>query len=238
MFRFVEKRNNSQLDLLVETTIEEQLSAENISYISLPKEETKGAYLSGKKKVFLKEELSKFEAFQQITVIDSTVIQSVFREPILIQDINNRQARMDQIIKDQVLNGDQYTFWRFDEMTRTMIYFQKFGDKTIYGNISGTLLVRLNELNEVISYEQTMLEDLQTYEEQQEILTSLKAIESLYKKNELKPGNKVTNVQLGYYSLVQLTSSQVLAPTWHIVVDQQQDFFVNAMEGNIISREK
>jgi regulatory protein YycI of two-component signal transduction system YycFG len=41
-------------------------------------------------------------------------------------------------------------------------------------------------------------------------------------------------VEFGYSTLIQLAASQVLAPTWHIVVDDKESLFVNAFEGKII----
>lgn len=63
----------------------------------------------------------------------------------------------------------------------------------------------------------------------------LKAIETLHQNGILKPKSNVTKVELGYSTLVQLTASQVLAPTWRIVVNGKDNLFVNAFEGQIIN---
>ena len=43
-YQFMEKRNSSQLDVLLEATIEDQLKANGITYVQLPKEITKAVY--------------------------------------------------------------------------------------------------------------------------------------------------------------------------------------------------
>ena len=43
---------------------------------------------------------------------------------------------------------------------------------------------------------------------------------------------------LGYSTLVQVTETQVFAPTWHVRVELKdgtiEDYFINAIEGKII----
>jgi regulatory protein YycI of two-component signal transduction system YycFG len=53
----------------------------------------------------------------------------------------------------------------------------------------------------------------------------------------LKKKDKVTDVEFGYYTFdLPLLNSQVLAPTWHIVVNGDTSYFVNAFEGQIIKK--
>lgn len=49
-YQFIQKKNSSQLDVILEATIEEQLEADGITYVDLPKEITKATYVSGKSK--------------------------------------------------------------------------------------------------------------------------------------------------------------------------------------------
>lgn len=59
-YQFMEKRNNSQLDVILETTIEEQLEANGINYVELPKEITKATYVSGESKKFTDAEIKNY----------------------------------------------------------------------------------------------------------------------------------------------------------------------------------
>jgi regulatory protein YycI of two-component signal transduction system YycFG len=234
-YQFMQKRSSSQLDVILEATIEEQLEADGITYVDLPKEVTKATYVSGKSKVFTEEEIKSLNN-QRIETTNQLVLQAKFIKPILIQD-PSAGYRLSEFLRQNIISGEKYTFWKYDEDTKTLIYFQQYDGKVIYKNVSSMLLIHLNDKNEMISYEQTMLEDLEKDGEKQEILPAIKALETLYKKNLLKPGDRVTKIDLGYYALVQFTASQVLTPTWHVVVNGKTDYYVNAFEGRIISDE-
>jgi regulatory protein YycI of two-component signal transduction system YycFG len=234
-YQFMEKRNSSQLDVILETTIEEQLQANGITYVELPKGITKAAYVSGKSKEFTKEEIKKLSG-QKVTVQDDKELKGAFVHPI---SLNFKDPyRLKEFLQRHIIDGQKYTFWAFDEKSNTVICYQMYDGKIIYNNENGKLLIHVNERNEAVSYEQTMLDDLQKYERKQDIVPAIKAIETLYKKGYLEPGDRVTSVELGYYGLVQFTASQVLTPTWHIVVNEKEDYFINAFEGQIINDEE
>ena len=53
-------------------------------------------------------------------------------------------------------------------------------------------------------------------------------------KNKIH-GNTHVKAQIGYANLTASTSNnQVLAPTWNLKTEQKQDFFVNAIEGQVM----
>jgi regulatory protein YycI of two-component signal transduction system YycFG len=233
-YQFIQKRNSSQLDVILETTIEEQLEANGITYVELPKDITKVAYLSGESKIFTLEETKKL-VNQKVVIGNQPILQASFINPISLSNPQDQHFLSD-FVERNIISGKDYAFWKFDEKEKQIIFFQKYNGKVIYKNPSSMLLLHLNENNEIISYEQTLLNDLEEYEKQ-EIVPAIKAIETLYKKNHLKPGDHVTNIELGYYALVQFTASQVLTPTWHIVVNGKEDYYVNAFEGQVINEE-
>lgn len=94
--------------------------------------------------------------------------------------------------------------------------------------------------NELVSYTQTMLTDLKEMGEgektkEQEIITAQTALENLYLKNKIHGNTHVKEAQIGYATLTASTSNnQVLAPTWNLKTEQKQDFFVNAIEGQVM----
>jgi regulatory protein YycI of two-component signal transduction system YycFG len=231
----MQKRNSSQLDVILETTIEDQLEANGITYVELPKEITKASYVSGKSKIFTRAEIGKLTN-QKVTASDQPVLQATFVHPVHLSNFKDPYS-LNEFLQQNIIDGKDYTFWTFDEKSRTIICYQKYNDKVIYKNVSSMLLLHLNGKNEVVSYEQTLLDDLEKYEKKQEIIPAIKAIETLYKKDYLKPGDRVTTIELGYYALVDFTASQVLTPTWHIVVNGKKDYFINAFEGQIINDE-
>jgi regulatory protein YycI of two-component signal transduction system YycFG len=235
-YQFLEKRNEGQLDTIAEITIEEQLAEEKITYINLPKTPAKETYFNAKSKVFSEEEMKKIKK-QAVTQLNDYVLQGIFSEPVLLPD-SNVSFRLSQFLKENILYGDSYELWEIDKENKTVTFYQQYKGKVIYDNASGSamLVIHLNEQNEMISYEQSLLSNIEKMDDSQEILPPIKAIENLFQKNELTSGNRVTKVELGYYTFAPLSSSQVLTPTWHIVVDDKIDYFVNAFEGQIIKK--
>ncbi|QNG59993.1 two-component system regulatory protein YycI [Bacillus sp. UMB0893] len=229
---------NSRYDVIQKPMIEEQLAAEGITYGELPKGTEKGAYIAAESKVFSKEEL-KALSDQEILEFDnkSKGLVAEFEEPISLPETNTK-SKLNQIIRENILYGDEYVLWKTDKTNNTIVYIQTHNDKMIFQDLSdqkiGMLILYLNDKNQIVSYEQTMLENIEDLEERQDILPALKALEALYNKNDLKPNSKVTEVQFGYYSPFPLSGEQILAPTWHIVVNEKEDYYVNALEGQVI----
>lgn len=232
LYEFLKIRDSTKYGIVTETSFEEELAADQIKYVELPKNPIREMYVSANSKIFHKEDFTKLKD-QQITIIDDTLVHAVLTKPVKLMP-DYEQTELISFINNKVLNGDQYQYWEKDDQQRTITYYQKYKNKTLYNNINGKLILYLNEKNEVISYKQTLLEKIEGLSEKQEILRALKAIEALYENGDLQSKSKITKAELGYYTLVQLSASQVLTPTWRIVVDDKENLFVNAFEGQII----
>ncbi|WP_110114489.1 two-component system regulatory protein YycI [Bacillus sp. CGMCC 1.16541] len=234
-YQFMVKKNQNDLDFITEASVEEQLAQENITYEELPKNVEKKTYLNARSVNFAEEDLTKLKN-QQIEFLSDYEIQGVFDEPVSLPS-NNTSFRLNQFLKEYIFKGSSYGIWHIDKEAKVIIFYQKHHDKFIYDNTNAMIVVHLNEKNEMISYEQKLLEDIEKMDDDQEILTPIKALENLLLKDELKPGSKVTKVSLGYYTFdLPVSSSQVLVPTWHIIVDEKKHYFVNAFEGQILSK--
>lgn len=233
-----EKRNENQWSIITEATIEEQFEADEITYETLPKEPVTESYISGKSYKFSVEDKEALEKKgQTVEVVNETVLVGAFNEPIPAPE-TDLETRLPQLLKDQLLFNEKYDYKTYRKGEKELIFFQSFKKGLIYSNNeSGMLSLYLDDENNIVSYKQTLISDLEEMDEAQELITAFNALENLYNMNELKPGSHVTDVKLGYYTLVQITSSHVLTPTWHIVVNGEQDFFVNALEGQIIRKE-
>lgn len=63
-------------------------------------------------------------------------------------------------------------------------------------------------------------------------------LQILYGNNLLKPNSEIVNIKLGYSTIVQITQTQVFAPTWEVRVKRdngnQEVHFVNAVDGKIV----
>ncbi|NSL52385.1 two-component system regulatory protein YycI [Calidifontibacillus erzurumensis] len=236
VFQFIEKRTTSELEFITESTIEEQLEEDGISYGNLPIVGEQEPYISGKRKKFLSHELSQLNN-QSVSHISEDWIVSYFSEPIALPK-TNIESFLSDFMKENVIGGQSYRFWKWDKKDNDLIFFQTYQGKTLFFNEHAMVIVHLNEKNEIVSYEQTMLTSIEKMIEEgsnQEVLPPLKAIEVLYKKDYLTSGGHITKVELGYYKNVPISGDvQIFAATWHIVVDDEIDYFVNAIDGQIV----
>ena len=153
--------------------------------------------------------------------------------------MNNKQhsEALDAFVKENVLYGEDYQFWKYDESTNTIVYYQDYNDKVIFDNNNARLVLFLNNEGQITSYEQTYLDNIEKFNDEEEVLQAIKAISMLYNKGFIPSKSTITKVELGYYDLIQLTSSHVLRPVWHIVLNEAEDFYVNAFDGQIIQVE-
>lgn len=228
---------SSQYDYMYETSFENKLKTEEITYIELPKNIKKDHYISATPKKFSKDELEKVSSTilkgQVITIKNETTLESVLAKPITINE-NVNPDELTPILKNNIFQGDQYHYWNINTDEQTITFYQQLEGKMLYKNINGELTFYYNDNYEIVGYKQTLLEDFEEFSEDETILQPIKGIETLYENGELSFGSKITDVELGYYTLVHLTSSQVLTPVWRFVVNEKEDLFVNAIEGQII----
>lgn len=231
LYQYFESRNANQYEVMTQTSFEDRLVADEIEYVSLPKEQIYASYLSAKPKVFEKKEKIELDE-SEITTIGGTTLSVHLKDPVKVSK-NFLSSELTSFIKGKIIHGDQYTFWEKDEENNTIVYYQKYKNSLFYKNINGRLIFYLNDANEIVSYEQTLLEEIEEISEKEEVLPPLKAIETLYDERVLKPHSKITKIELGYYSLIQ-PASQVLTPTWRFVINGEENVFVNAFEGHIL----
>lgn len=230
-----------KLEVLGETTkIEARLKEDNITYITLPMNIETASYLSGKMKHFQSTELPYFTN-QDAVIEDETMLHVTMEKPVKLRDLKDKDS-FKEFVQMYVSEGDSYVLWEYDEESREAIFFQRMNDRTLYYNVGGIVKIYWNAAGEVFSYEQTMLEKLEDLEQQETILPPIQIIQVLYGRNLLKADSQITVMKLGYSTLVQLTQTQVFAPTWEVRVKTadgtEEYFFVNAVEGKIIDIEQ
>ncbi|MFJ5718083.1 two-component system regulatory protein YycI [Neobacillus sp. NPDC093127] len=232
LFQFMKIRDANKYEVANEASFEEKLKADEIQYNDLPKAPIKDQYLSAKPKIFNKGDLAKLKG-QSATIMDQgSKLQVTLEKPLQLSS-KFEPAELSGFLKDNVLNSEDYQFWEKDDKKNTITFFQQYDNFTFYQNINGMITFTYNSDNQIVSYQQTYLEEIEKLTAE-EILLPLKAIETLHQKGILKPKSKITKVELGYSTLIQLAASQVLAPTWRFVVNDKESLFVNAFEGQII----
>ncbi|MCG7345810.1 two-component system regulatory protein YycI [Sporosarcina sp. ACRSL] len=217
-------------------SIEDLMKQENITY-NLPQVvKNDFSYISADMKSFSQDELDLLED-QSILIEDDTRIESEMEVPVSIRNAKGDPHFTDFLAK-YVWGGAEYELWEVDEEDRKAIFFQKVDGEPIFYSPNATLIIYWDDNFEVTHYEQRMLEKFSSDNLKKEVLTQDEAVGSLATRGFLKQDSKVLKVTPGYSSLVQLTETQVFAPTWNIRVELKdgtiENHFINAIEGKVI----
>lgn len=238
---YLNRHNEAQnVEPLGEASIADRLQAENIRYDSLSGDTEKESYVTGKVRIFSFKEIEPIEN-QSFEIIDDTKLVATFDKPVPILDVEV-PLNFEEFALKNIEHGSSYEVWEIDEEDRKAILFQKTNDRFIFYNLNAAITIYWNEDNEVIKYEQAEFIELEEFPESVDLLPEEEAVGALYAKNLLKPNSTITDIILGYSTLVQFTETQVFAPTWRVRVKLSdgtiEHYFVNAVEGKIIEFEK
>ncbi|HLR41442.1 MAG TPA: two-component system regulatory protein YycI [Virgibacillus sp.] len=239
LFQFFDKQSEADIGVLErqDSPIEEQLEAENIKVPKLPEDVSDESFLSVKPKTFTEDELKKLEDFknQEAIVLNSNFILSEFKDPVSLPSSGTKD-KIEALVKKSILFSEEYKFWSWNKDMNVLIFFQEKAERPIYFNQNGMILVFLNDDNEMIFYTQTMLGEAEPRAEKKTLIKPIKAIETLYKANELKAGDEITKVDIGFHTRVPLENGiQVFVPTWKVSINDEKEYFVNAIEGFVFS---
>lgn len=225
-----------RIEILSEQNIEAKLKEDNITYSNLPTSGEVIPYLSAKVKHYSLEELP-FSTNFSYKLITETLLMATLKTPIKLTD-PLQPAIITEFVHQYVHEGKSFILWEVDEETRTALFFQRENNQTLYFNKSGYVKVHWNANNEVFMYEQSILEKLEEIEQQEKFTQPLEVLQALYAKNLLKPKDHIKDMKLGYSTLVQLTETQLFAPTWEVNVEtadkETARYFVNAVDGKVI----
>ena len=218
------------------TEIESQLKEDNITYITLPSNNESAAYYSAQIKNFAPSEVPFF-ANQKTEIENNNKLLVTMEKPVKLQG-NAGRDKFTEFLYSHVHQGDAYTLWTVDEENKVATFFQTVNNVTLYYNVGGYVKIYWNDDERVVAYEQTMLEKHEKLEKQKNLLTPIQVLQVLYGKNLLKPDSQILKMNLGYSTSVQLTQTQVFAPTWEVRVrlsDKSEEVhFVNAVGGKIV----
>jgi len=233
---YFKRYNEAQsVEIPGERTIETRLKDDKITYGALPSNES-ATYITGKVHKFTG---SDFPDKNQQANIDGTLAHVVFINPVKLRNINDNTS-FTEFLHTNVKAGDSYALWKVDREERVAIFFQKKNNQMFYYNESASLKIKWNMDDEVIMYEQTMIDNIEEIEQQETVIPPLQIIQTLYAKGLLKAESRVTHIKLGYstFSNLTQTQTQVLIPTWEVQVKladgESEEYFVDAMEGKII----
>lgn len=224
-----------KVEVLGQTNIEDELKASHITVDSLPTDVKEIAYISGKTRTFVEEDIAHLRNNQNIVIDPSGLkITSTLNTPYPLQEVN--MTTLSSFVETYALHGGDYKLFSIDEEKHIAIFFQTIQKHTIFYNESAYIKVMWNDNNEVTSYVQTAFKNLTTFGEKNALISANQAVKTLFEKGYLPEYAHVKSAELGYSTLVPLTETRVLSPTWRIHVELQAedgkmkevDLFVNA----------
>src|SRR5699024_5024482 len=146
LVQFTEKQEQADLSVLehTESTIEDQLEAENIKIPNLSTKQYKETFISVEPKLITNGELKKLEELknQDSEVIQSKLIISKLDKPVKVPEKASKDT-MNNLLEDLTLFPEEYSFWEQNEAGNILIYFQQKLDRPIYYNQNALLLLFL-----------------------------------------------------------------------------------------------
>ena len=212
IYEFVKVIDSNQVDVKAEvesSSIETKLKAAGIEYGSLPGTYVEDFTLKAEPKIFTREDTQKSILSNQIPIVtinNNTELFSTLKEPLQISE-KFGPTELNNFIKENVLYGDQYRFWKKSSDGLSIVYTQQYKDKPLFENDKARLVFNVNGENEIYSYTQSYLEDIQEISNPEKIIQPIKAIEVLYKKEEIPPNSKIIEPELGYYTFPGLSDT-------------------------------
>ena len=222
------------IEVIGKASMEEVLEQENITYKLPPFVEKEASFVSADVVDFGKESLKDLKG-QKTEVTNNNVLTSTLTDKITLEDVKKDDFK--SFLSQYVLNGNEYVLWEMEEDQNKAFFFQQYEDRPIYFSPSAMLVVSWDKDDRIDSYEQRMLKDFATFNKK-DLLSPLEIIGSLASRGLLKSDSEVTDVKMGYSTLVRLTETQVFAPTWDVQVKledgENEHYFLNANEGKVI----
>lgn len=222
------------------SSIEQILEEENISINSLPLGQEKESFISVRKRVFTDDDLENFEEHndQNLFTMDNNFLISLFENPIAIPDTPDLEV-IEGFVKKYFVYPEDYELWSWNKDMNVLIFFQEKNDRPIYFNQNALILVFLNNKDEIVFYTQTMLGESDADKDKKDLIKPITAIETLYNSNELRSGDEITKMEIGFHTRVPTDQGiQVFVPAWKVSVNDERNYFVNAIEGWVFSSDE
>ncbi|PIC99343.1 MULTISPECIES: two-component system regulatory protein YycI [unclassified Sporosarcina] len=224
------------MQILGKTSVEETLALENITYDPIPFNKKDVSYLSAHLATFPTEKLEELSDQSVVLIEKSRLLSHMKKDVKVIEEKGDYD--FDEFLKKYVLNGQDYVLWEVDEEERSAVFFQRVKNETIFYSPNAMLIIHWDKEGEVTHYEQRMLDEFLSFNHKKDLLSQDDAVSSLVTRGYLKPDSTVMQVKSGYSTLVQLTETQVFAPTWNVQVKLKdgtiEHYFINAIEGKVI----
>ncbi|WP_180955268.1 two-component system regulatory protein YycI [Peribacillus deserti] len=231
VYQFIQKKNSSKLEFQTEASFEDRLKENNIKYDNVPREqELSEKYILAKSKIFKDDDIKTIK--DQKVINNRSSIYSTLKVPYQLNDPEDKEE-VEKFVREYILYATEYRYWQYNKEGSTINLSQTYKGKTLFMNQNGEIKLFLNKQKQVYAYNQTFLNNIEEFKEKEEVIPAIRAVETLFDKGKLEEKTEIKKAYLGYYTVVPAKTTQVLTPTWHIVLDNKKDFFVNALEGQI-----
>ncbi|WP_053217750.1 two-component system regulatory protein YycI [Virgibacillus senegalensis] len=219
---------------------QEEVLQENIKGLDmLPEEQVKDSFITVKARSFTADDVEKVKAMndQEVFLLSGgNLLYSELKEPVAI-DSDSTNAEKELTLSEIVLSGSEYTYWGQDEVSGALIFFQTNNSKPIYYSQSSFVVAFTNSENEITSYLQAALDEVDR-QDPKTMISAYQAVSNLYKAGELIDSEITETPAVGYYSFVDLDEGQqVFAPSWHIPINDNQHYVVMGYEGQFSKHE-
>ncbi|RXJ02810.1 hypothetical protein DS745_05735 [Anaerobacillus alkaliphilus] len=235
-YQLNEKKTASNINFTAEATLQERLSEMNITIVvDLHEEQLTGTYISGTTELSLETQIPDN---QEVLMVEDEFVTVLLEDPYpLLQGEQSIHVQAKQFVVDKVVNGQEYRYSHFDRELMQIYFYQTYEGKKVDNYESGRLplMLQLDEDMEIVMYEQNYLTILPIHPQgkEQEVISSIKAIEKLFNAQLIPPDSKITKVEWSYFSFFKPHGEvQVFAPMWNIGVNDQI-YYVNAIDGAI-----
>lgn len=223
-----------------QTDIKSETSADQITIPKVNDKQEDGYYLAAKTdNSWIK------KATQQVKVqvennSSENLIYVHLDKPITLSKNKKEALRQVMRFKDDsqnVYQGKNYAY--LSELSERDDYI--FNQKTKYGEFFAAT-ARLHIIvkdNQIVSYSQSYVDDLNPVRERQNTISSKAAVDSLYTYSELPNNSKVILLKQVYTKLLTVKGSTIYIPTWLAAIENNTSKTVtlkrvNAFTGTII----
>ncbi|ANU26926.1 two-component system regulatory protein YycI [Planococcus versutus] len=229
------------VEVLSESSVDEKLQADKITYSNLPENSEGMPYIRGETKIFTAKEAPKENV--QVNIQEGKKLHVAYEKPIVSEKNIESDEGATAFLEEHIYEGFSYELWEIDKDLNKAVFFQTLDSDILYFSDDGKVTVYWNNEGEIVRYEQTMFTDIIENQEPKSLVTAVTAIHTLYQKNMLEPGTKILKTELGYSVHVQVSKErQMFVPTWHVRAElsggEREDYFVNAVKDGVIELNK
>ncbi|MBH9968029.1 two-component system regulatory protein YycI [[Bacillus] enclensis] len=232
----------SEPEVLSDSSTRQSLESVNITYpadLTATKEAVNETDISAISKKFTDADKGSLKN-QEVSILNENTLYSTLDEPYNLGDKLTEEdvkEKLKSFLNEYTIDGDKYAFRNLDKENLTISYNQLYKGRPIFHNGSAEIVLELNNELEIVSYKQTMMEDIKAFGKASRIITPLESLQILADSGKIEPDSKVTIFEEGYSTEVPFPDSQVLTPTWHFVIEKkekEQHLYFTAIDGNVI----